>query len=150
VIAELRTSISSLTEQNSRQQLAAEQRLQEVVQKLEDEKQQLMRDNDRAIKALEDKVERYRAQLCATERKLQHLSLQSQEQLINMQEEHEKILKGMMPASSRKELEDTIVSLKSQVCFLQKRVHQEDLNTSHPKKYDFTFDPFLLFHTCGS
>ncbi|XP_023794600.1 centrosomal protein of 112 kDa isoform X7 [Cyanistes caeruleus] len=53
-IAELRTTISSLTEKNSRQQLAAEQRLQEVAQKLEDEKQQLMTDNDRAIKRSTD------------------------------------------------------------------------------------------------
>lgn len=51
-IAELRTTISSLTEENSRQQLAAQQRLQEVAQKLEDEKQQLMTDNDRAIKVI--------------------------------------------------------------------------------------------------
>lgn len=51
-IAELRTTISSLTEESSRQQLAAQQRLQEVAQKLEDEKQQLMTDNDRAIKVI--------------------------------------------------------------------------------------------------
>lgn len=51
-IAELRTTISSLTEENSRQQLAAQQQLQEVAQKLEDEKQQLMTDNDRAIKVI--------------------------------------------------------------------------------------------------
>ncbi|XP_033374531.1 centrosomal protein of 112 kDa isoform X5 [Parus major] len=103
-IAELRTTISSLTEKNSRQQLAAEQRLQEVTQKLEDEKQQLMTDNDRAIK------------------------------LITIREEYEKILKGLMPASSKKELEDIISSLKSQVSFLQKRVLQEDLNAYHAKK----------------
>ncbi|NWW32563.1 CE112 protein, partial [Panurus biarmicus] len=51
-IAELKTTISSLTEESSRQQLAAKQRLQEVAQKLEDEKQQLMTDNDRAIKVI--------------------------------------------------------------------------------------------------
>ncbi|NXU91510.1 CE112 protein, partial [Xiphorhynchus elegans] len=52
VIAELKTTISSLTEERSRQQLVAEQRLQEVVQKMEDEKQQLMTDNDRAVKVI--------------------------------------------------------------------------------------------------
>lgn len=51
-IAELKKTISSLREENSRQQLAAEQRLQEVTQKLENEKQQLMADNDRAIKVM--------------------------------------------------------------------------------------------------
>ncbi|NWI46548.1 CE112 protein, partial [Picathartes gymnocephalus] len=51
-IAELKTTISFLTEERSQQQLAAEQRLQEVAQKLEEEKQQLMTDNDRAIKVI--------------------------------------------------------------------------------------------------
>ncbi|NXC16513.1 CE112 protein, partial [Corythaeola cristata] len=55
IIAELKTTISSLTEESSRQQLAAEQaeqQLQEVVQKFEDKKQQLITDNDRAIKVI--------------------------------------------------------------------------------------------------
>lgn len=52
IVAELKTTISSLTEESSRQQLAAERRLQDVVQKFEDEKQQLIRDNDRAIKVI--------------------------------------------------------------------------------------------------
>ncbi|XP_014738214.1 PREDICTED: centrosomal protein of 112 kDa isoform X4 [Sturnus vulgaris] len=103
-IAELKKTISSLREENRLQQLAAQQRLQEVAQKLEEEKQQLIADNDRAIK------------------------------LITMREEYEKILKGLIPASSKKELEDTIASLKSQVSFLQKRVLQEDLNAHHAKK----------------
>lgn len=51
-IAELRTTISSLREENCQQQLVAEQQLQEVAQKLEDEKQQLMTDNDKAIKVI--------------------------------------------------------------------------------------------------
>ncbi|XP_064532175.1 centrosomal protein of 112 kDa isoform X4 [Pseudopipra pipra] len=114
VIAELKTTISSLTEENSRQQLVAEQRLQEVIQKLEDEKQQLMTDNDRAIKALQDELESYRSQVYVAERNLQRHELKAQEQLINVREEYEKILKGLMPAASKKELEDTILSLKSQ------------------------------------
>ncbi|KFW03069.1 Centrosomal protein of 112 kDa, partial [Eurypyga helias] len=52
IIAELKTTISSLTEENSRQQLAAEQQLQEVVRKFDDIKQQLITDNDRAIQVI--------------------------------------------------------------------------------------------------
>uniref|UniRef100_A0ACB8EM54 Uncharacterized protein n=1 Tax=Sphaerodactylus townsendi TaxID=933632 RepID=A0ACB8EM54_9SAUR len=51
IIAELKTTISSLTEEGNQQQLAAERRLQDVLQRFEDEKQQLIRDNDRAIKS---------------------------------------------------------------------------------------------------
>ncbi|KAM4761585.1 centrosomal protein of 112 kDa isoform 2-T2 [Cyanocitta cristata] len=133
-IAELKTTISSLTEENSRQQLAAEQRLQEVAQKLEDEKQQLMTDSDRAIKALQDEVENYRGQIYDAQRRLQRNELKAQEQLITIREEYEKILKGLMPASSKKEFEDTISSLKSQVSFLLKRVLQEDRTAYHTKK----------------
>lgn len=49
VIAELQGTVSSLREDSSRQQLAAERRLQDVVRKFEDEKQQLIRENERAV-----------------------------------------------------------------------------------------------------
>ncbi|NWX76883.1 CE112 protein, partial [Alca torda] len=111
IIAELKTTISSLTEENSRQQ----QRLQEVVQKFEDKKQQLITDNDRAIKALQDEVESYRGQVRAAEKKLQLRELEAHEQMTHIRQEYETTFKGLMPASVRQELEDTIVSLKSQV-----------------------------------
>ncbi|XP_064378830.1 centrosomal protein of 112 kDa isoform X2 [Dromaius novaehollandiae] len=136
IIAELKTTISSLTEENSRQQLAAEQRLQEVVQKFEDKKQQLIRDNDRAIKALQDEMESYRNQVRSAEKKLQHRELETQEQMTQIRQEYETKLKGLMPASLRQELEDTIVSLKSQVTILQKRaaVLQEELNAYRTRR----------------
>lgn len=49
VIAELQGTVSSLREDSSRQQLAAERRLQDVVRKFEDEKQQLIREKERAV-----------------------------------------------------------------------------------------------------
>ncbi|XP_067164766.1 centrosomal protein of 112 kDa isoform X4 [Apteryx mantelli] len=136
IIAELKTTISSLTEESSRQQLAAEQRLQEVVQKFEDKKQQLIRDNDRAIKVLQDEVESYRNQVRSAEKKLQHRELETQEQMTHIRQEYETKLKGLMPASMRQELEDTIVSLKSQVTILQKRasVLQEELNAYRTRR----------------
>ncbi|XP_063208666.1 centrosomal protein of 112 kDa isoform X1 [Chroicocephalus ridibundus] len=132
IIAELKTTISSLTEENSRQQ----QRLQEVVQKFEDKKQQLITDNDRAIKALQDEVESYRGQVRAAEKKLQLRELEAHEQMTHIRQEYETTFKGLMPASVRQELEDTIVSLKSQVNILQKRVSvlQEELNTYHARR----------------
>uniref|UniRef100_A0A8C5ZI57 Centrosomal protein 112 n=1 Tax=Marmota marmota marmota TaxID=9994 RepID=A0A8C5ZI57_MARMA len=129
IIAELQTTISSLKEESSRQQLAAERRLQDVVQKFEDEKQQLIRDNDRAIKVLQEELENRSNQVRCAEKKLQHRELESQEQITYIQQEYETKFKGLMPASLRQELEDTISSLKSQVNFLQKRasILQEEL-----------------------
>ncbi|XP_042639486.1 centrosomal protein of 112 kDa [Orycteropus afer afer] len=115
VIAELQTTVSSLREEGSRQQLAAERRLQDVTQKFEDEKQQLIRDNDRAIKALQDELNTRTNQLRSAEKKLQHRELESQEQITYIRQEYETKFKGLMPASLRQELEDTISSLKSQV-----------------------------------
>uniref|UniRef100_A0A8C7AK84 Centrosomal protein 112 n=1 Tax=Neovison vison TaxID=452646 RepID=A0A8C7AK84_NEOVI len=131
IIAELQTTISSLKEENSRQQLDAERRLQDVIQKFEDEKKQLIRDNDRAIKALQDELENRASQVRCAEKKLQHKELESQEQITYIRQEYETKFKGLMPASLRQELEDTISSLKSQVNFLQKRasVLQEELTT---------------------
>ncbi|KAM9596737.1 centrosomal protein of 112 kDa isoform 1-T3 [Trichechus inunguis] len=131
IIAELQTTISSLKEENSRQQLAAERRLQDVIQKFEDEKKQLIRDNDRAIKALQDELDARSNQLRNAEKKLQHRELESQEQMTYIRQEYETKFKGLMPASLRQELEDTISSLKSQVNFLQKRasILQEELTT---------------------
>ncbi|XP_047564086.1 centrosomal protein of 112 kDa isoform X2 [Lutra lutra] len=131
IIAELQTTISSLKEENSRQQLDAERRLQDVIQKFEDEKKQLIRDNDRAIKALQDELENRSSQVRCAEKKLQHKELESQEQITYIRQEYETKFKGLMPASLRQELEDTISSLKSQVNFLQKRasVLQEELTT---------------------
>uniref|UniRef100_A0A8D0BFV9 Centrosomal protein 112 n=1 Tax=Salvator merianae TaxID=96440 RepID=A0A8D0BFV9_SALMN len=106
IIAELKTTISSLTEENNQQQLAAERRLQDVLQKSEDAKQKLIRDHDRVIK------------------------------MTSIRQEYETKLKGLMPASLRQELEDTILSLKSQVNFLQKRasVLQEELSTYRTRR----------------
>uniref|UniRef100_A0A8C9BV99 Centrosomal protein 112 n=1 Tax=Phocoena sinus TaxID=42100 RepID=A0A8C9BV99_PHOSS len=129
IIAELQTTISSLKEESSQQRLAAERQLQDVVQKFEDEKQQLIRDNDRAIKALQDELEKRSNQARCLEKKLQHKELESQEQITYIRQEYETKFKGLMPASLRQELEDTISSLKSQVNFLQKRasILQEEL-----------------------
>ncbi|XP_006912482.2 centrosomal protein of 112 kDa isoform X2 [Pteropus alecto] len=131
IIAELQTTISSLKEESSRQQLAADRRLQDVIQKFEDEKKQLIRDNDRAIKVLQDELESRSNQVRCAEKKLQHKELESQEQITYIRQEYETKFKGLMPASLRQELEDTISSLKSQVNFLQKRasVLQEELTT---------------------
>ncbi|XP_045840657.1 centrosomal protein of 112 kDa [Meles meles] len=136
IIAELQTTISSLKEESSRQQLDAERRLQDVIQKFEDEKKQLIRDNDRAIKALQDELENRASQVRCAEKKLQHKELSSQEQITYIRQEYETKFKGLMPASLRQELEDTISSLKSQVNFLQKRasVLQEELTTYQSRR----------------
>nr|XP_037848902.1 centrosomal protein of 112 kDa [Chlorocebus sabaeus] len=80
---------------------------------------------------LQDELENRSNQVRCAEKKLQHKELESQEQITYIRQEYETKLKGLMPASLRQELEDTISSLKSQVNFLQKRasILQEELTT---------------------
>ncbi|XP_077828688.1 centrosomal protein of 112 kDa isoform X13 [Macaca mulatta] len=82
-------------------------------------------------KILQDELENRSNQVRCAEKKLQHKELESQEQITYIRQEYETKLKGLMPASLRQELEDTISSLKSQVNFLQKRasILQEELTT---------------------
>ncbi|KAM3847702.1 centrosomal protein of 112 kDa isoform 3-T3 [Vipera latastei] len=136
IIAELKTTISSLTEESNQRQLAGERRLQDVLQKFEDEKQQLIRDNDTAIKGLQNEIESYCNQVHSAEEKLQQKDLDTQEQMTSIRQEYETKLKGLMPASLRQELEDTILSLKSQVNFLRKRasILQDELSTYRTRR----------------
>ncbi|XP_072846910.2 centrosomal protein of 112 kDa isoform X1 [Pogona vitticeps] len=120
IIAELKTTISSLTEESNQQQLAAERRLQDLLQKSEDQKQQLIRDNDRAIKGLQDEIENYCNQVRSAEKRLQQKDLEKEDQIASIRQQYETKLRGLMPASLRQELEDTILSLRSQVNLLQK------------------------------
>ncbi|GCB78059.1 hypothetical protein scyTo_0016780, partial [Scyliorhinus torazame] len=82
-VAELQTTITSLREENSRQQLAAERQHQEAVGRFEDEKRLLIRDNDRGIKALENDAESYYNQIQALEKEIQNKELETQEQVTN-------------------------------------------------------------------
>ncbi|XP_027829778.1 centrosomal protein of 112 kDa isoform X7 [Ovis aries] len=136
VIAELQGTVSSLREDSSRQQLAAERRLQDVARKFEDEKQQLIRENERAVQALQEELENRSKQVRSVEKQLQRKELESQEQITYIRQEYETKFKGLMPASLRQELEDTISSLKSQVNFLQKRasVLQDELTAYQSRR----------------
>ncbi|XP_068833200.1 centrosomal protein of 112 kDa [Capricornis sumatraensis] len=136
VVAELQGTVSSLREDSSRQQLAAERRLQDIARKFEDEKQQLIRENERAVQALQEELENRSKQVRAMEKKLQRKELESQEQITYVRQEYETKFKGLMPASLRQELEDTISSLKSQVNFLQKRasVLQDELTAYQSRR----------------
>ncbi|XP_069398443.1 centrosomal protein of 112 kDa isoform X9 [Ovis canadensis] len=136
VIAELQGTVSSLREDSSRQQLAAERRLQDIARKFEDEKQQLIRENERAVQALQEELENRSKQVRSVEKQLQRKELESQEQITYIRQEYETKFKGLMPASLRQELEDTISSLKSQVNFLQKRasVLQDELTAYQSRR----------------
>ncbi|XP_070336229.1 centrosomal protein of 112 kDa isoform X5 [Odocoileus virginianus] len=97
VIAELQGTVSSLREDSSRQQLAAERRLQDVVRKFEDEKLQLIRENERAVQALREELENRSKQVRSMEKKLQQKELESQEQ-VNFLQKRASVLQDELTA----------------------------------------------------
>ncbi|XP_069808161.1 centrosomal protein of 112 kDa isoform X2 [Dendropsophus ebraccatus] len=136
VVSDLQATVASIREESIRQQLAAEQRFQEAAKSHEEDKRQLMRENEKAIKMVKEEVSGYCTQLRLSERRLQERELELQEQIADIRLEYELKIRGLMPATMRHELEDTITSLKSQVHFLQKRaqVLQDDLTLHQTKR----------------
>ncbi|XP_040100318.1 centrosomal protein of 112 kDa isoform X9 [Oryx dammah] len=90
----------------------------------------------KSSQALQEELENRSKQVRSVEKKLQHKELESQEQITYIRQEYETKFKGLMPASLRQELEDTISSLKSQVNFLQKRasVLQDELTAYQSRR----------------
>ncbi|KAM4663142.1 centrosomal protein of 112 kDa [Discoglossus pictus] len=128
-ISDLQNSISSAREDTSQQKLVMERRLQEAYQRSEEEKRNLIKENEKTIKLLKGEVESYCNQLRLTEKRIQEKEVLSQEQITNIRKEYELRMKGLMPTAMQQELEDTITSLKTQVNILQKQANvlQEDL-----------------------
>ncbi|CAH2291917.1 Hypothetical predicted protein [Pelobates cultripes] len=126
MISELQASITTVRQQSNHQQLLMEKRLQDTY---EQEKRQLIKENEKVIQLLKKEVENYYSQLRSSEIKLQDKELSTQEQVTQIRQEYEQKIKGLMSETMRQELEATITSLKSQVTSLQKRadVLQEEL-----------------------
>uniref|UniRef100_A0A7N5K8F9 Centrosomal protein 112 n=1 Tax=Ailuropoda melanoleuca TaxID=9646 RepID=A0A7N5K8F9_AILME len=158
VIADMEAQVHKLREELIHVNSQRKQQLIELGLLREEEKQRAARDHETAVyklkaesekmkmelkkthaaetevtleKALQDELENRANQVRCAEKKLQHKELESQEQITYIRQEYETKFKGLMPASLRQELEDTISSLKSQVNFLQKRasILQEELTT---------------------
>ncbi|XP_060145889.1 centrosomal protein of 112 kDa isoform X6 [Globicephala melas] len=158
VIADMEAQVHKLREELISVNSQRKQQLVELGLLREEEKQRTARDHEAAVnklkaesekmkielkkthaaetemtleKALQDELEKRSNQARCLEKKLQHKELESQEQITSIRQEYETKFKGLMPASLRQELEDTISSLKSQVNFLQKRasILQEELMT---------------------
>uniref|UniRef100_A0A8C4T2Q2 Centrosomal protein 112 n=1 Tax=Erpetoichthys calabaricus TaxID=27687 RepID=A0A8C4T2Q2_ERPCA len=134
-IAELQTALASALEDLSRQQMSAEQRFHEVRKQFDAEKKQLQREHEKKSKTQQEKIENLHSELRSMEKRLQCMDLETREQITQIQQECETKIRGLMPAEIRKELEDTITSLKSQVNFLQKRalVLQQELDSYHSR-----------------
>ncbi|XP_054891617.1 centrosomal protein of 112 kDa isoform X2 [Poeciliopsis prolifica] len=136
LIAELQTSVIDSKEEAVRLRQAMEKQLKEVNARWDEERQAISHDAEQANKALQEKLESLRRQLHSAEKKLLNKELETEERVTMVHQEYEEKIKGLMPADLRKELEDTITSLKAQVGFLQKTASllQEDLDACRNRR----------------
>ncbi|XP_040100316.1 centrosomal protein of 112 kDa isoform X7 [Oryx dammah] len=163
VLADMEAQVQKLREELVSVNSQRKQQLVELGLLREEEKQRAARDHEAAVsklkaesekmrlelrkthaaeteltleKALQEELENRSKQVRSVEKKLQHKELESQEQITYIRQEYETKFKGLMPASLRQELEDTISSLKSQVNFLQKRasVLQDELTAYQSRR----------------
>uniref|UniRef100_A0A3B5LS62 Centrosomal protein 112 n=1 Tax=Xiphophorus couchianus TaxID=32473 RepID=A0A3B5LS62_9TELE len=115
LIAELQTSVCDSKEEAVRLKQAMEKQLKEVNARWDEERQAITHDAEQANKALQEKLETLRRQLHSAEKKLLNKELETEERVTMVHQQYEEKIKGLMPADLRKELEDTITSLKAQV-----------------------------------
>ncbi|XP_014903769.1 centrosomal protein of 112 kDa isoform X2 [Poecilia latipinna] len=136
LIAELQTSVCDSKEEAVRLKQAMEKQLKEANARWDEERQAITHDAEQANKALQEKLESLRRQLHSAEKKLLNKELETEERVTMVHQEYEEKIKGLMPADLRKELEDTITSLKAQVSFLQKTASllQEDLDACRNRR----------------
>ncbi|XP_069055982.1 centrosomal protein of 112 kDa isoform X2 [Pleurodeles waltl] len=118
IITELQTTVATLREESSRQQLASERRLQDTTNKFEEEKRKLIRDNESTVKttiaALKEESSR---QQLAGERRLQDTIQKFEDEKRQLIRDHD---------SAIKVLQDAVENSYNQVrCAEMKMQHRE-------------------------
>lgn len=131
VVETLEEEIKKLKEENNRTRTNLEKKLAQTTAKYEEEKASAKKHHSSIAKSLQQDVETQKTMVRHLEKRIQQVELDSQEKLSRLRLQHEEKIKGLMPASLREDLEDTIESLRQQISVLQSRtrVLQEELDT---------------------
>lgn len=131
VIETLEDEIKKLKEEVIRTKSSLEKKLAQTAAKYEEEKASVKKHNSTIVKSLQQDVETQKTMVRHLEKRVQQTELDSQERVSRLRLQYEEKMKGLMPASLREELEDTIESLRQQISVLQSRarVLQEELDT---------------------
>ncbi|KAJ8036850.1 hypothetical protein HOLleu_17494 [Holothuria leucospilota] len=128
---ELQKALTDLEDKAQSTKENMELQLTETVSQLEMEKNALRRKQAEYCKTLQQEANQLKEQCQKLEARLRNQELDHQEKLTQVKMEYEDKMRGMLPLSVRKQLEDTISSLKSQVNSLQQRalLLQEEIDT---------------------
>jgi len=143
VVETLEEEIKKLKEDNSRTRTNLEKKLAQTTTKYEEEKASVKKHHSTIAKSLQQDVETQKTMVRHLEKRVQQVELDAQEKVSRLRLQYEEKMKGLMPASLREELEDTIESLRQQVSVLQSRarVLQEELDTRNQFSSSFNVSP---------
>ncbi|KAL9956211.1 hypothetical protein ACROYT_G037657 [Oculina patagonica] len=131
VVETLDEEIKKLKEDNNRTRTNLEKKLAQTTTKYEEEKASVKKHHSTIAKSLQQDVETQKTMVRHLEKRVQQVELDAQEKVSRLRLQYEEKMKGLLPASLREELEDTIESLRQQISVLQSRarVLQEELDT---------------------
>ncbi|XP_073246209.1 centrosomal protein of 112 kDa-like [Porites lutea] len=140
VIETLEDEIKKLKEEIARTKTSLEKKLAQTTAKHEDEKASVKKHHSTVVKSLQQDVETQKTMVKHLEKRVQQTELDSQERISRLRLQYEEKMKGLMPASLREELEDTIESLRQQISVLQSRarVLQEELDSGNRLSSSFS------------
>lgn len=140
VIETLEDEIKKLREEIARTKTSLEKKLAQTTAKHEDEKASVKKHHSTIVKSLQQDVETQKTMVKHLEKRVQQTELDSQERISRLRLQYEEKMKGLMPASLREELEDTIESLRQQISVLQSRarVLQEELDSGNQFSSSFS------------
>ncbi|XP_033097473.1 centrosomal protein of 112 kDa-like [Anneissia japonica] len=132
-IAELKTLVEELKEKFKGEKATAQYQKTEVKMKLQEERENMRRIHDAAVRTLQSSLDSQKSKVRQLEKRLQQKEFEQKEQITQLKQEHENRLRGLLPQSVHQELEKTISSLKSQVNTLQQRanVMQEEIDAQN-------------------
>lgn len=115
IIEELRATADQLKEELTRQKADYENQLTQVSDRFEIEQKRFVQQQLSHVTELKKEIDELRTTLKQMDRQLTQQQLDEEEKITRIRSNYEEKLKGRLPVSVQKELEDTIASLKSQI-----------------------------------
>lgn len=122
-ISDLQSTISHLREDKKKQRVTFEEKLAANQSKHEQDIKMIRRQHSNTLVALQQEYNNEHIKVRALGRQLEEEEANHEEKMTQVCLQYEERIKGLMPSTVHRELEDTITSLKMQVTSLQQRVN---------------------------
>lgn len=123
IIDEQQATVNQLKEELIRQKADYENQLTQVSDRFEIEQKRFLQQQSSHVTELKKEIDELRTTLKQQDRQLTQQQLAEEEKITRIRSNYEEKLRGRLPISVQKELEDTISSLKSQIASQKQILH---------------------------